>query len=123
MDLGLTDKVAIVTGASRGIGFAIAARLLAEGAKVAICGRDQGRLNEAASRLGSGDRVLAARANTADAGDREALADAALARFGRIDMLVNNAGTHIRASVDDMTDAQMQAQLDDKLFGFFGMIR
>ena len=38
-------------------------------------------------------------------------------------MLVNNAGTHVRASVDDMTDEQLQRQLDDKLFGFFGMIR
>ena len=118
MDLGLKDKVAIVTGASRGIGFAIAERLLAEGARVAICARDQGRLDEAEFRLSRGGEVLAVRADTANSAARETFVRAVADRFGRIDMLVNNAGTHVRASVDDMTDEQLQRQLDDKLFGF-----
>ncbi len=123
MDLGLKNKVAIVTGASRGIGFATAQRLLAEGAKVAICARDQGRLDEARDRLKAHGDVLAVSADTSVPAAREAFVRAAQDRFGPIDMLVNNAGTHVRASVDDMTDEQLQRQLDDKLFGFFGMIR
>jgi 3-oxoacyl-[acyl-carrier protein] reductase len=123
MDLGLKDKVAIVTGASRGIGFATAERLLKEGARVAICARDQGRLDEAKGRLQAHGEVLAASADTSVPAARETFVRAVEDRFGRIDMLVNNAGTHVRASVDDMTDEQLQRQLDDKLFGFYGMIR
>ena len=123
MDLGLKDKVAIVTGASRGIGFATAERLLSEGARVAICARDKGRLDEAEQRLKTRGEVLAGIADTSKPDAREAFVRAVLERFGRIDMLVNNAGTHVRATVDDMTDEQLQRQLDDKLFGFYGMIR
>lgn len=132
MDLALTGRTAIVTGGSRGIGFAIAARLLAEGARVAICGRDTARLDAAAERLRAssgceagraGETVLAVAADTSVSADRDRLVEAALERFGRVDILVNNAGTHVRATVDDMTDAQLQGQLDDKLFGFLGMIR
>ncbi len=123
MDLGLKDKVAIVTGASRGIGFATAERLLSEGAKVAICARDRGRLDEAEQRLKVRGEVLAVSADTANPDAREAFVHAVLERFGRVDVLVNNAGTHVRATVDDMTDEQLQRQLDDKLFGFYGMIR
>ncbi|MFG1397479.1 SDR family NAD(P)-dependent oxidoreductase [Roseixanthobacter pseudopolyaromaticivorans] len=129
MDLALTGRTAIVTGGSRGIGFAIAARLLAEGARVAICGRDPARLEAAAERLRAScgdaveEAVLAVAADTSVSADRDRLVEATLERFGRVDILVNNAGTHVRATVDDMTDAQLQGQLDDKLFGFLGMIR
>jgi 3-oxoacyl-[acyl-carrier protein] reductase/bacilysin biosynthesis oxidoreductase BacG len=124
MDLGLSGKVAIVTGASRGIGFAIARRLLAEGATVAICSRDQDRLDEAASRLRrNGGTVLAVATDTTDVTGRQRFVDEVIEKFGQVDILVNNAGTHIRATVDDMTDGQLQQQLDDKVFGFFGMIR
>src|SRR6186713_629784 len=107
MDLGLKDKVAIVTGASRGIGFATAERLLKEGARVAICARDQGRLDEAKVRLQTHGDVLAVSTDTSLPAAREAFVRAAVDRFGRVDMLVNNAGTHVRASVDDMTDEQL----------------
>ena len=123
MELGLKGKVAIVTGASRGIGFATADRLLSEGAKVAICARDRGRLDEAEQQLSKRGEVLAMIADTSQPAARAAFVDAVLERFGRVDMLVNNAGTHVRATVDDMTDEQLQRQLDDKLFGFYGMIR
>jgi len=125
MDLGIKGKTAVVTGGSRGIGFAIAQRLLAEGATVAICARNRERLESAERRLREmgGGPVFALAADTSERSSREALVDSVLERTGRIDILVNNAGTHVRATVDDMTEEQLQAQLDDKLFGFFGMIR
>jgi NAD(P)-dependent dehydrogenase (short-subunit alcohol dehydrogenase family) len=124
MDLGLTGKVAIVTGGSRGIGLAVASRLAREGAKVAICARDRIRLDEAAQRLSSsGTQVLAFPADTSQEAQRTAFVDRVLDQFERIDILVNNAGTHLRGTVDDMTDADLQSQLDDKLFGYLGMIR
>src|SRR4051812_18686508 len=124
MDLGVGGRTAIITGASRGIGYAVAKRLLAEGATVAICGRDRSRLEDAAALLrASGGRVIAHRADTSQREDRDAFVGAVLGETGRIDILVNNAGTHVRASVDDMTDEQLQRQMSDKVFGFFGMIR
>lgn len=124
MDLGLTGKVAIVTGGSRGIGLAVASRLTREGAKVAICARDQTRLEEAAQRLRSSRTdILAHPADTCQEAQRAAFVDRVLGEFGRVDILVNNAGTHLRGTVDDMADADLQRQLDDKLFGYLGMIR
>lgn len=126
MDLGLNGKVALVTGASRGLGKAIARRLLDEGASVAILARTQATLDAAAAELSAnGGQVLTV---AADVGDGVAYpypraAKAVLERFGRIDILVNNAGTHIRGTVDDTTFAMLDKQLHEKLFGFLGMIQ
>ncbi len=124
MDLALAGKVAIVTGGSRGIGLATARRLLVEGASVAICARGAERLAEAEADLrDGGGRVMAVPADMADAASRAAFVAAVLDRMGRVDILVNSAGTHVRASLDDLTEEQLQRQLNDKLFGFLGMIR
>jgi 3-oxoacyl-[acyl-carrier protein] reductase len=124
MDLELAGKVAIVAGGSRGIGYATAGRLLAEGAHVAIGARDAERLAEAEARLRSdGATVMTRTVDIAETGSREAFVAQVLKRFGRIDILVNSAGTHVRASLDDMTEDQLQRQLGEKLFGFLGMIR
>lgn len=124
MDLRLTGKVAVVTGGSRGIGLATARRLAGEGAKVAICGRDAPALARAVEDLTSrGAEVLALTSDMAVAAEREKLAAAVLEAHGRIDILVNNAGTHVRATLEDLTEAQLQQHLDVKLFGYFGMIR
>src|SRR5690606_19127033 len=124
MDLAIAGKVAVVTGASRGIGLATARRLQMEGARVAICGRNPERLDGAESELKRhGQDVLACVADMADADARTTFVDKVVQRFGAVDILVNNAGTHVRGSLDDMTDSQLQAQLDCKLFGFLGMIR
>src|SRR5437764_11437081 len=106
MDLGLRGKVAVVTGASRGIGKAIATSLLSEGCAVAICARDAERLTGAVGDLERiGPRVLGVPTDVTDeAAVRKFIAGATEA-FGRIDILVNNAGTHIRATVETTTPA------------------
>ena len=73
LSYGLDDKVAVVTGGSRGIGLDIARTLLAQGAKVAICGRKQEGLDAAVAELGGGDRVLAISAHIAKVEDADRL--------------------------------------------------
>jgi 3-oxoacyl-[acyl-carrier protein] reductase len=94
MDLGLTGKVAIVGGASRGIGRAVAFGLAREGCRVVICARRPDVLEATADeiRAATGVDVLAAPCDMSDAGDIERFVAAAAARFGRLDIVVNNAG-------------------------------
>ena len=90
MNLGLQDRVAAVTGGSRGLGYAIAQSLLTEGCRVAICARDRARLDAAARTLG--DAVFARPADVSRAGEVEAFIEAAASHFGTLDILVHNAG-------------------------------
>lgn len=92
MDLGLTGKVAVVTGASRGIGRAIAGALAAEGAKVMLVSRKEEALRSAAGEIGGDVRWYAA--NVGDPTAAEACVSETLREFGRIDILVNNAATN-----------------------------
>lgn len=94
MDLGLRGKVALVAAASRGLGRAIANELAAEGAALAICSRDAAAIEAAGRTLAAdhGGEVLARAADVTRAGDIAALVDAALERFGRVDILVTNTG-------------------------------
>jgi len=124
MDLDLRGKVAVVTGASRGIGKAIAQSLLNEGCAVAICGRDAARLDAAVHDLSnSGARVLGVVADVTSAEAVTGFVGKTVAAFGRIDILVNNAGTHIRGTVETTTPAILDRQLRDKVFGFFATIQ
>jgi 3-oxoacyl-[acyl-carrier protein] reductase len=90
LNLGLEGRVAAITGASHGLGYAIAESLLAEGCRVAICARDRGRLETAARALGQG--VLTRVADVAKAGEVDAFIEAAASDLGRLDILVHNAG-------------------------------
>ena len=94
MDLGLRDRVAIVTGSSQGIGKAIAYGLAREGAKVTICARNEDRLREAARQIESSTRaeVLPVRADLREKADIESMVNETVERFGTVDILVNNAG-------------------------------
>lgn len=123
MQLGLRGKVAVVTGASRGIGKAVARTLLDEGCSVAICGRNAARLDEAVAELSSIGRVIGVPTDVTDEAAVRKFVDAALASFGRIDILVNNAGTHLRGTVESTTLDILERQLRDKVFGFFTMIQ
>lgn len=106
MDLKLRGKSAVVTGASRGLGRAIAESLAAEGCRLTICARGGAALDEAARRLTS-DHNVEVQALALDlTGDGEAdrLVSAALERFGRVDVLVNNVGGNRRGGIDELSD-------------------
>lgn len=90
MDLGLTSRVALVTAGSRGIGRAVARRLLDEGATVALNAHSRERLQEAAGSLAPAQRLTTHLADLADASETDRLVDTVLSRHGRIDVLVSN---------------------------------
>jgi NAD(P)-dependent dehydrogenase (short-subunit alcohol dehydrogenase family) len=124
MDLGLRGKVAIITGGSDGLGLATARRLAAEGAAVAICGRDRTRLKEAAEKVRvDGGAVLEVPADVTRAGDLETLVSSTLERFGRLDILINNAGTSAARGFDTVDDQAWQADLELKLFAAIRCVR
>src|SRR5690242_18399240 len=89
----LQDKVAVVTGASRGIGRAIAEAFVREGAKVVICGRKQEVLDQVAREIGPAVKPVACHVGRPE--QIQSLVDATTREFGRIDVLVNNAATNI----------------------------
>jgi NAD(P)-dependent dehydrogenase (short-subunit alcohol dehydrogenase family) len=118
----LRDKVAIVTGGSRGIGFAVAQALLQRGAKVVITGTQEQALARAAGDLEKIARdapVLPVRADVRRYGEVEQLMQTTAARFGGIDVLVNNAGVGIWRSVADMTVDEWHQVIDTNLSGVF----
>src|SRR5438132_1033019 len=111
MDLGLRDRACTVTGASRGIGRATAVALAAEGARVLLIGRDEEALADAASACrdaGAQAETLALDVTERDAAERAV--GACRERFGRIDVLVNNAGTSFAKPLDELSDADWQGQ-------------
>jgi len=118
MDLGLTGKVALITGGSEGIGRATAELLASEGVKVAICARRAARLQEAAEeiRRRTGGDVLDVPADVTVPEQLAAFVRAAAERWGRIDILVNNAGTAAAAPFERVSDEEWQKDLDLKLF-------
>jgi NADP-dependent 3-hydroxy acid dehydrogenase YdfG len=92
----LNDRVALVTGGSSGIGLAVARLFLDEGARVCICGRDSQKLEQAACRLGTRDRLLSQTADVGDPAQVTVLTNRVVERWSRIDILINNAGINIK---------------------------
>ncbi len=117
----LSGKVAIVTGAGRGIGRGIAEALASFGATVVLSGRTRETLDEAGAAIeAAGGRVSVHLADVAREPDVLALRDAAMERFGRIDVLVNNAGVNpIWRTIDKIGLADWQAIIDVNLTGVF----
>lgn len=112
MDLGLTGRVALVTGASRGIGAAIAAALAAEGCRLAICARTAETLTATAERIGvTGATVLPLVADLTAAGEAERAVGETIGRFGGIDILVNNLGGGKAGDTDDAWDFTLDVNL------------
>jgi len=112
--LQLTDKVAIVTGSSRGIGARIAEQLAAQGARVLVNYTSRREAAEAVVRkIGAqGGQAIAVAGNVARTADMRALFDAAIAQWGRVDILVNNAGVMLEKLLKDSTDEDF-----DQIFG------
>jgi len=127
MDLDLTGRVAIVTGSSKGLGLASARALVAEGARVVICARGQAALDAAADALRAAaqkdDAVHAVQADVATAGGAEAVVRAAIDRFGRVDVLVNNVGKAGGGDIVSTTDDEWHNALDQTLFPAIRMSR
>ena len=122
--LPLDGRVAVVTGASRGIGAAIAASLAEDGAAVVVSGRAADRLERAAKELeGQGRAVLAVAADAAKREDCDRLVDAAKERFGRIDILVNNAGITRDGLLVRMKDEDWDRVMEVNLRSAFLMTR
>lgn len=122
MDLGLAGRVAVVTGGTSGIGLATARLLLAEGARVAICGRDPARLAAARGALGA-ERLLAMRCDVLEADELAAFAAAVEAWAGRLDLLVNNAGQGRLSTFAETSDAAWEEELRLKFFSQIRPIR
>jgi 3-oxoacyl-[acyl-carrier protein] reductase len=124
MDLGLRDRVCIVTGASAGIGRATAAALAAEGAAVLLVARGEGPLADAAARCraaGGSAETLALDVTAPNAG--ECLVKECVRRLGRIDALVNNAGTSAIRPLEQLTDDDWQAQWELHVMGPMRLMR
>ena len=119
MDLGLKDKVAVITGGSEGIGKATATSLATEGAKVVICGRRREVLERTAAEISAatGGEVLVIPADVTQPDQVKRLFDQTVEAFGRVDILVNNAGTSSAHPFEAATAEIWQADLQLKLFG------
>ncbi len=119
MDLELTNKVAIITGGSRGLGFASAKALAHEGCLVAICARGEKRLEEAAEELrrvaASSDHVLPVVADVSTADGVAEVVGKTVESFGGLDILVNNVGLARGTTIVDTTDVEWQEAIDQTL--------
>jgi NAD(P)-dependent dehydrogenase (short-subunit alcohol dehydrogenase family) len=125
MDLGLKDKVALVTGGSEGIGKAIAFALAKEGCKVAICARRPDLLKKVAKEIADETKreIIPIVADLTKAEDAKNFVDGAAKHFGRIDILVNNAGAAPGGVIENLTEEDWALALQLKFMGYVRCIR
>lgn len=115
----LAGKVAVVTGASKGIGAAIATALAAEGASVVVnYASSQEAADAVVARItAAGGKAVAVRGDVSSKADAEAIVDAAVAKFGRLDILVNNSGVYNFAPLEDVTEADFHRHFNINVLG------
>ena len=125
MDLQLTNKKALVTGGSQGIGREIALALALEGCDVAICSRNQKALDIAAAEIAekSGRKIVAIAADLTSSADAEHFIRAAHEALGRIDILVNNAGSAPGGVIETLTEKDWEQSLQLKFMGYVRTLR
>jgi 3-oxoacyl-[acyl-carrier protein] reductase len=116
MDLGLTGKVAMVTGASRGLGRAMAHALADEGMYVSVCARTRDALNEAVAALTKTGPAVGYVGDVTNPTDAQRWVDETVKKFGGIDVLVNNAGTARPGALAELPESAWQEQFDLNLF-------
>ena len=121
----LKDQVAIVTGCSTGLGVQMAKALANQGANIVVVARRKNLIEAVAADIAAefGVKTLPVVCDITDTAAVEAMTDAALAEFGRIDILINNAGTGAVAPAEDITDEQFSHEMEIDLFGSFKVAR
>src|SRR5437763_4316520 len=125
MQIDLANRAAIVTGGSKGLGYAIANRFAASGADVLIAARGREGLDAAVKTIGAGakGRVASAQGDVGKADDVKRIYDEAMRAFGKIDIVVNNAGTSRNGAFETITDEVWREDLDQKLFAAIRLTR
>lgn len=133
MEISLSGRTAIVTGGSKGIGYAIATRFVNSGADVMICARGREALDEAVKSIGAQaasakggnarGKIAAVAGDVAKPDDVKRIVDETMKTFGKVDILVNNAGVSRAGAFETLTDERMQEDLDQKLFAAIRMTR
>lgn len=115
----LKDKVALITGGSEGMGYSTAEAMLREGAKVVITGRSKAKGSKAIARLGRLGQVEFVQGDVSDAKDAKRMVERTVKRFGRIDILFNNAGIYMEKLAEDTTEEEWDRLIDVNLKGTF----
>jgi len=125
MEISLAGRAAIVTGGSKGIGLAVATRFAASGADVAIIARGREALDGASRKIGTVGKggVAGIQGDVAVPADIERAYGEVMARFGKIDIIVNNAGTSRTGAFEEITDAVWREDFDQKLFAAIRLTR
>ena len=125
MDLGLKGEVVLVTGGSKGIGFAVATRFAQSGADVAIVARTRETIDEAVNAIKktAKARVIGVSADVGMAADIQRAYDETMKAFGKVDIIVNNAGTSRAAPFEKLTDEILHLDIEQKLFAAVRLIR
>lgn len=121
MDLELNGRAFLITGGSDGLGLALAQRLVREGARVAVCGRDEDRLARARQVLG--DESICVRADVTDPHELDGFIDTTLERFGRLDGAVNNAGKSAAGPIADSDDEGWRSDYELKVIAALHVTR
>lgn len=119
----LTNKTAYITGGSKGIGYGIAKALLDQGMKVAISSRTLQAAQDAAKTLGNADNVLALQSDASDMQSEDNAIKEVIAKFGKLDVLIANAGVGHFAPIDELTATQWKETIDTNLTGVFNSVK
>ncbi len=121
--MDLKNKVAYITGGSKGIGFGVAKKLMEAGMRVAISGRTLKTVKQTAAYLGDEDRVLALESDVTQYGDEQKAVQAVLDTWGQLDVVLANAGVGHFAPIDELSDVQWHQMINTNLNGVFHTLK